>query len=246
MYCLVIPGIGGNYSCAVILLQQLFFLLDNAQIREVISVCGSDDVGLESDTTVPQAEPIAGHFDDNSQTQSDNGCRGGVSDNDSGRGVANGGDGDNDIIPTKGSVEVDGKSHGTDEGDGIWKFVRSQRWLVTEDFKVPGKLFCSEPNLVRIVDSTVDLLNSSHEKPFPKITRGHTFGLDNTQRFHRQRKMYVMLKKVMICKGPNGEQCVFRATPTEIVDSLVALWGRDLDTDFSVDDYYREIIRKRS
>lgn len=211
-------------------------------------MCGSEDAGPDSDTTARQAEPVASHYDDDSQTESDSGCRGGVSDSDSERGVANGDgrSGSDDITVRTGSVEMDCKSDETDEEDDIWTFIRSQRWLVTEDFKVPGKSFCNDPSLVCIVDSTVDLLNSSHEKPFPKIMRGHNFGLDNTQRFHRQKKMYVLLKKVMICKGPNGEQRVFRATPTEIIDGLEDIWGKDLDRNFSVDDYYGEIIRKRS
>ena len=185
----------------------------------MISVCESEDGGSGN------AGTGLGDGDDDSRTESEGGSVRG------GRQSGGGKDCDGDV---------------TDDEDDIWSLIRSQRWMPTDDFKVPGKSFCNDETLLRVVDSTVDLLKMSKAKAFPKLRRGHNQGIDNTQRFHRQKKMFNLLKKVTICRGKDGEEQVFRATPIEIKDGLEEIWGKSLDDDFCADEFFEEIIAKRS
>lgn len=90
-------------------------------------------------------------------------------------------------------------------------------WRATDEFRFPGKGFASADGLVgSFVDTTAVLLQASEARAFPKFTEGVGRERADTQRLYRQRKMYVVLKKVLVCEGEDGEKLVFRATREEI------------------------------
>lgn len=98
-----------------------------------------------------------------------------------------------------------------------------QRWKRTEDFEVPGKGFCEDASARLFVDATPTLLERSIEKPFPALMRHHGSNATAVRRHKRQRKMYKILRKVLLCDGEDEEKVVYRATDGEVTQAVSQL-----------------------
>ena len=107
-------------------------------------------------------------------------------------------------------------------------------------FDVPGKGFCSDDTACSFVESTVELLQRSKEKHFPRLLSRNSYRTVDRHRFRRQRPFYTQLRKVLICEE-DGKQLVFRATAAEVKEEVDVV----SDGKMSPKEYLNVVLKKR-
>lgn len=106
-------------------------------------------------------------------------------------------------------------------------------------FHFPGKGYdCEDGTTGSLVDTTAALLQTSEARAFPKLFDCYRTKSDS-QRLYRQKKMYFVLKKVLVCEGADGEQLVYRATSEEIEIGVPEV----ADGKISTDEYMHAVLK---
>lgn len=133
--------------------------------------------------------------------------------------------------------DVDPDDKGASDGEDS---LLAPRWKRTDDVQIPGTGFCKDATARWFVDSTVSLLEKSTERTFPGLVPSHGYDANSAQRHKRQRVMYRVLRKVLICEGEDGEKMVYRATGDEITNAVPDVKRGVI----SKDEYMKAVLKR--